>query len=115
GVGTGYGAAPNQPQTTQPLAIGEDEPGSGFFYSVAIVEAAVYESVVAAGQIRNHYLLGGGLPAVTASPTNTSAATGTLTALPTATRPATPTPTVPPLPTSTSTATRTSTSASPTW
>jgi hypothetical protein len=58
------------PQTTKPLAIGQGEPGSGFFFPGVIDDAAVYGSALTASQVQTDYLLGTQGP--TPTPTTTA-------------------------------------------
>ena len=72
GVLAGTGTVTSyQPQTAKPLAIGQSEPGSGFFFPGSLDEPAVYGSALTASQIQNDYVLGTqGVPP-TATPTAT--------------------------------------------
>jgi hypothetical protein len=64
-----------QPQTTNPLAIGQGEPGSGFFFPGSIDEPAVYGSALAASQVQSHFLLPAVRPEVTVIPPSSSPVT----------------------------------------
>jgi len=57
------------PQTTKALAIGQGEPGNGFFFPGVIDEPAVYGSILSASQVQTDYLLGSQGPTVTPTPT----------------------------------------------
>jgi large repetitive protein len=60
-----------QPQISKILAIGQGEPGTGFFFPGSLDEPAVYGSALTASQIQNDYVLGTqGVPP-TATPTAT--------------------------------------------
>jgi hypothetical protein len=113
------------PQAANPLAIGQGQPGNGFWFPGAVDEAAVYDTALSAARVQAHYRAGttGGTAATatpTPTPTPTTPATATTTpagtSTPTSTAPpaATATPTATPVPTGTGTPSPTGTAASST-
>jgi len=46
---------PYQPQTANPLVIGQSEPGDNWYFPGRLEEAAVYGSALSATQVQHHY------------------------------------------------------------
>lgn len=47
-----------QPQTRNPLEVGQSEPGSDLYFPGRLEEAAVYSSALSAAQVQQHYSVG---------------------------------------------------------
>jgi len=59
GVAVASGAVPGyQPQTRNPIEIGQSEPGSNFYFPGSLDEPAIYGAALSPSQVQRHYSVG---------------------------------------------------------